>query len=86
MMEWGIYRTEAPKSAVSWCPAIEFCGTSAGKKEFSWLTAFDSLLADISIVVVLSIRFSNLATSRPVLTCTGIALVALGVVVWRILR
>ena len=40
----------------------------------------DGLLADIGIVDVLPIRSSPLATSRPVLTCTGIAPEALGVV------
>ena len=40
----------------------------------------DGLLADIGIVVVPSLRSSPLATSCPVLTCTGTAPVALGVV------
>ena len=38
------------------------------------------LLLDIGIVVVLPIRSSPLATSCPVLTCTGTAPVALRVV------
>ena len=40
----------------------------------------DGLLSDIGIVVVLSIRSSNLATGVEVLPCTGTAPVALGVV------
>ena len=39
----------------------------------------DGLLSDIGIVVVLPIRSSPLATSVPVLHCTGTAPVALGV-------
>ena len=38
------------------------------------------LHSDIGFAVVLPIRSSPLATGRPVLTCTGIAPVALGVV------
>ena len=62
MKVWGIYRTEAPIS-------IEFCGVSAGKKEFM----VDHLLADIGIGVVLPILSSPLATGVPVLPCTGTA-------------
>ena len=40
----------------------------------------DGLLADIGIGVVLTIRSSLLATGRSVVTCTGIAHVALGFV------
>ena len=40
----------------------------------------DGVLSDIGIVVVLPILCSPLATGRPVLTCTGIAPVALGLV------
>ena len=42
---------------------MEFCGTSAGRKEFM----VDGLPADIGIGVVLPIRSSPLATGRPVL-------------------
>ena len=55
---------------------MEFCGASAGRKEFT----VDGLLADIGTGVVLEIRSSPLATGRPVLTCTGIEPVALGFV------
>ena len=48
-------------------------GISAGKKEFM----VDGLPADIGIGVVLQLRSSLLATSLPVLTCTGIPPVAL---------
>ena len=58
------------------CPAMEFCGIFTGKKEFM----VDGLLSDIGIVIVLPIRSSPLATGCPVLTCTGIAPEALGVV------
>ena len=68
-------RTEAPISVVC-CPAIEFGGSSAGKKDFM----VDGFHSDIGSVVVLPIRASPLATSHPVLTCTGIAPVALGFV------
>ena len=44
------------------------------QKEF----VVDGLPSDIGIVVVLPIRSSPLATSVPVLTCIGIAPVALG--------
>ena len=47
----------------------------------SWLTAF---LQTSALGVVLLIRSSPLATTRPVLTCTGIAPVALGFAEWRI--
>ena len=69
MVLWRSYQTETP----IFC---EFCGDSAGKKEFM----VDGLLADIGIGVVLPIRSSPLAIGRPVLTCTEIAPVTLGVV------
>ena len=40
----------------------------------------DGLLSDIGIAAVLPIRSSPLATGVPVLPCTGITPVALGVV------
>ena len=74
MMEWGIYRTEAPIICSLCCPAIEFCEISAGEKEFM---VDDGLLAVIGIVVVLPIRSSPLAACRPVPTSNGVEPVAL---------
>ena len=59
------------RKTISHCDSI-----SSGKKEFM----VDGLLAVIGIGVVLLIRSSPLATGLPVLTCTGIAPVALGFV------
>ena len=72
----GIYRTEAPISVVFAVQPLNSVELPLVKKEFM----VDGLLSDIGIVVVLPILCSPLATGRPVLTCTGIAPVALGLV------
>ena len=72
-MVWGIHQTEAPIFVVFCCTAMEFCGISAGKKEFM----VDGLPAVIGIGVAPPSRSSPLATGLPAVTCTGIAPVAL---------
>ena len=58
--------------SLSWS-SIEFCGTSAGKKEFM----VDGLLAKLGIGIVLPISSSPFATGLPVLFCTVFPPVAL---------
>ena len=58
------------------CTTIEFRGISADRKEFM----VDCFLADIGIGVVRPLCSSPLATSRFVLICIGVELVALGFV------
>ena len=77
MMVWGIYRTEAPICAVfAVQPKNSVKLPLVRKKELM----VDGLLSNIGSVVVVPIRSSPLATGLPVLTCTGIAPVALGFV------
>ena len=75
MTEWRIYQTEAPIPVV-------FAVQPSNSMEFSLTEKImvDGLRSDIGIVVVLPIRSLPLATGCPVLTCTGTAPVALGVV------
>ena len=73
----GIYRTEAPTSVVfAVQQPLNSVELPLVKKEFM----VDGPLADIGTGVVLPIRSSPLGTGRPVLTCTGIAPFALGLV------
>ena len=75
MKVWGIYRTEPPRFAVF---AVQPWNSVELVLEREFLV--DGLLAVIGTGVVLPIRSSPIATGRPVLTCTGIAPVALGFV------
>ena len=70
---WKIYRTEAPRFAVFAVQPWTSVVFPLVEKEFM----VDGLPADIGIGVVLPIRSPPLATSLPVLPCTGIAPVAL---------
>ena len=70
-------------------PRNPVCATADGKKQLihGWqrprgLKVVD-LLANIGIGMVFPIRSSSLATSVPILTCTGNAPVALGAAKWK---
>ena len=70
---WRISQTEAPIFAVFAVQPENSVEFSAGKKELM----VDGLPADIGIGVVLPSCSPPLATSLPVLLCTGVAPVAL---------